>query len=357
MALTTAWITDQTAFRGLADEWDEVLPADSRPFDQFAWNDVWWDSFGGPTGLEVCTVRRDGRLVGVQTLHQVGGGLANFVNYHAGVTRPLAADPEAMEGLIAAFLDRRVPLLHYGVLEAGGAPLAAIEAAARSRRDTVQIEPGAVSPLVDTKGEFETWMKGNKAKWKSRIARYRRKMERDHEASFEIGAVPEDIDGWLRSGFELEAAGWKGEGGTAILSHPETTKYYTDMAHRFGERGNLRLHRIRLDGELVAFSLCLLENGRLYSLKVGYDESRKKIVPGLVLQLAIIEWCFAEGLDAYELLGEMSDWKDKVATGTRAHVDLRIFSPTISGRLRSGYRAHLRPPLRAAYRRARGRSD
>jgi CelD/BcsL family acetyltransferase involved in cellulose biosynthesis len=127
------------------------------------------------------------------------------------------------------------------------------------------------------------------------------------------------------------------------------------MARRFDARGELRLNRIMLDGEVAAFSLCLLSGNRLYSLKAGFDERWKKLVPGLVLQLFIVERCFEMGLDAYELLGETSDWKDKISTENRSHKNLWVFPAGPGGALRHGYRARIRPLLKRAYRRVRPR--
>ena len=71
------------------------------------------------------------------------------------------------------------------------------------------------------------------------------------------------------------------------------------------------------------------------------------------MQLSIVERCFELGLDAYELLGETSDWKEKVATGHRSHTNLRVFPRGPVGAARYGYRSSLRPRLKRAYQRLR----
>jgi hypothetical protein len=60
-------------------------------------------------------------------------------------------------------------------------------------------------------------------------------------------------------------------------------------------------------GETAAFDFCLLHCGRLYLLKTGFDERFRRLAPGLVMRLSIIERCFESGLDVHELLGEESD--------------------------------------------------
>jgi CelD/BcsL family acetyltransferase involved in cellulose biosynthesis len=213
------------------------------------------------------------------------------------------------------------------------------------------LEAGSRSLVVETSGQLEDWVKQSNSSWKKRLRRYRRKMEKDHEAAFEIVRAPGQLEVELAEGFALEAGGWKGEAGSAIVSQPETEAFYRAVASAFHERGELRLSRIALDGIAVAFSFCIEHRGRLYSLKAGYDESFRKLVPGLVMQLSIVEACFERDIEAYELLGEQTEWKAKLATSTLAHSTFRAYSRTPVGASRYAYRSALRPRLRDAYRR------
>ena len=355
MSLTIEWVDDMVRFHELAAQWDALLPDDASPFDLHCWYESWWGAFGDGSALTVCTVSRGDRLAGALPLRVEGRRVKGLVNGHSGMFRPLATDEEAMEALIAAALARETPEVELLLLPARDSSLPLLEAGAAEAAARPLAEAGYVSPVVDTGGDFEAWRTGSDSSWKKRLARYRRKMERDHAAEIEIVAAPDDLETWLEEGFRIEASGWKGEAGTAILSAPETAAFYRDVARRFHDRGELRLSRIALDGEAVAFSFCIQYGGRLYSLKAGYDESWRKLVPGLVMQLSIVERCFELGLDAYELLGETSDWKEKVATGHKAHTNLRVFPRGPVGGTRYGYRAHLRPRLKRVHRRLRPR--
>jgi CelD/BcsL family acetyltransferase involved in cellulose biosynthesis len=351
--LKTEWISESGRFGELGSEWDALLPGDPHPFDSHDWYEAWWKAFGHGGDLAVCTVREDDELTGVLPLRIEGRRVKGLANGHSGLFRPLARDEKAMEALLAAAFSRRVREVDLQMLPATDPTLPLLESAARRASLRPFAEAGFVSPVVDTSGDLEAWSKESHSSWKKRLARYRRKMQRDHDAELEIVAVPDRLDAWLEEGFRIEQSGWKGEGGTAILSAPETELFYGEIARRFHDRGELRLSRIALEGEAVAFSFCIQAGGSLYSLKVGYDERWRKLVPGLVMQLSIIERCFELGLDAYELLGETSEWKQKVATGSRSHTNLRAFPRSPAGAVRYGYRSRLRPQLKRAHRRLR----
>jgi CelD/BcsL family acetyltransferase involved in cellulose biosynthesis len=345
------WIADQASFDSLEGEWDALLPADARPFDLHCWYSAWWTAFGAQGEMAVCTVRREGRLVGVLPLWRRGREARALADGHSPVFRPLAVDGEAMDALLTAVASHPLSRVTLPGVPVDDPALAAMREQRGKMRWTIQ--PAYSSPIVDTSGDFDAWRAASKKRWGAPLERFRRKMDRDFSAEFSIVEPPKDLERELDEGFAVEASGWKGEAGTAILSTPETNAFYRAIASDFAARDELRLTRISLDGEVAAFDFCLLHGGRLYLLKTGFDERFRRLAPGLVMRLSIIERCFELNLEAHELLGEESEWKAKFATGKRSHADAFGFPATPVGSLRRSYRASIRPTLRAIYRRAR----
>lgn len=355
MSFTVSWIGSGEELAGLAPEWDTLLPDDSHPFDLHCWYSAWWDAFGTNGDLSVCTVRRAGELVAALALSSQAGRLASVANSHSSVFRPLAKDEEAMQALIAAVYAEDAALIELEGVPASDPCLGLLEAGGGNGSRSALIEPSYVSPIVETDGDFDAWRTQSKSRWGAPLERFRRKMGRDHEALFEIVEAPRDLEAELAAGFRVEGSGWKGEAGTAILSKPETEQFYRSIAESFHQRDGLRLSRIVLDGETIAFDFCLLHRSRLYLLKTGYDERFRRLAPGLVLRLSTVERCFELGLAAHELLGEASEWKLKFANAERAQVTFRAYRRTPAGLARRAYRDSLRPALRSAYRRLRPR--
>lgn len=349
--LRVQWIHDTDRFDELSSAWDALLPDDARPFDLHCWYSAWWRAFGGSSELAVCAIWRGDELEGVCPLivsdRRTVSALANT---HSGVFRPLARDQAAMRRLAEAVTEG-VP----GSLELSGLPkedpaVAAFDEAAGRARMLSICEPLKTSPIVETDGDFDAWRAASKRRWGAPLERFRRKMGRDYEAQFDIVGAPRDLEAELDAGFAVEASGWKGREGTAIISTPETERFYRDVARLFHERDGLRLSRIVLDGTIAAFDFCLLYRGRLYLLKTGFDERFRRLAPGLVMRLSNIERCFELGYEAHELGGEASDWKLKFATTERRHVCLRAYPRTPLEAGRYAYRATLRPLLKRAYR-------
>jgi len=348
--LAIEWITDEDRFAELAAVWDALLPDDASPFDLHGWYSNWWKAFEGSGRLAVCATWRGEELEGVFPLIRSGNRLGALANQHSSLFRPLARNQAAMEGLAAAVIEAIPGSFELAPLPSGDPSVAVLEHALGRARMLNFAESLHISPIVETDGDFEAWRVASKQRWGAPLERFRRKMGRDHEARFEILEVPQDLEAELDVGFVVEGSGWKGRAKTAILSTPETERFYRGVASAFHARGELRLSRIVLDGAVAAFDLCLLYRNRLYLIKTGYDERFSKLAPGLVLRLSTIERCFELGYEAHELLGEDSEWKLKFATTERRHVVLRAYRRTPLGAARHWYRAMVRPRLKSAYR-------
>jgi CelD/BcsL family acetyltransferase involved in cellulose biosynthesis len=354
--LAIEWISGLARFAELAPEWAAILPGDSRPFDLHCWYLAWWKAFGGDAELAICTARRDGELVGVfPLLCRDGAGIQALANVHTPSFRPLARDAETMDRLVAAAMERGgaggVELI---ALPEDDPSVARLASGARSAAMLSMVEPAYSSPTVETSGDFDAWRGQSKKRWGAPLERFRRKMGRDHEADFTIVVPPGELEAELDDGFRVEASGWKGRAGTAIVSNPATEAFYREISREFERRGELRLSRIELDERTVAFDLCVLYDGRLYLLKTGFDEDFRRLAPGLVMRLSIIERCFELGLRSHELLGGESEWKAKFETGKRSHVNLRTYSRNPLELTRYAYRTTLRPRMKRVYRRFKG---
>jgi CelD/BcsL family acetyltransferase involved in cellulose biosynthesis len=347
------WVADRARFDELSTEWDRLADREGTPFSHHAWFRCWLDAFG-PTDLCTCVLWRSDLLAAALPLRATRGGAATIANAHTPFLRPLGVDREAVMTLYEQAARELGQLVIEPLPDRFRRDDDLVEAANR-RGMWTSTDSRHTSPIVETSGDFNAWREGSKQRWGAPLERFRRKAARERGAELALVFTPEDLDSELDECLQVEASGWKGKQETAVLSQPETTSFYRGVAAAFHQRGELRLSTLRLDGRrLAAFDLCLLHRGRLYLLKTGYDESFRKLAPGLVLQLSVIERCFETDLDAFELLGGDTEWKRKFATTERQHVSLRSFRRRPKPTLLFAYRRAVRPPLKRAYRKARG---
>lgn len=322
------------------------------PFARHAWFAAWWKAFGSNSTMEACILWRDDRVVGVFPLHRRGRRREAMANVHTPSFVPLAEDGAALDALLDAALAARAPELVVSALPSFAPALSALRRRSQRARELLVTEPQHTSPLIELEGDFDSFRRHSKPRWGAPLERFGRKMERENGARFSLVERPVDLEQELQRGLEVEAGGWKGAAGTAILSSPATETFYREIARSFQAADGLRLSGIYFHDRLVAFDLSLLHARRLWLLKTGYDESFRRLAPGLVLRLKIIQRCYELGLEGHELLGDDSEWKRKFATGAREHRIVRLYPWRPGGLARYAYRRAIRPPLAAAYRRA-----
>jgi CelD/BcsL family acetyltransferase involved in cellulose biosynthesis len=143
-----------------------------------------------------------------------------------------------------------------------------------------------------------------------------------------------DIEPLRETIYEVEASGWKGRGGTAIVQNERVKGFYDQLLPDFSKRGLLRLFLLRIDGELVAFELNTLYRGILSALKGGFRESHSRLSPGQFLRYRFLRWAFAEPeVMFYDMLGPASETKTRWATGSETLLTIRAFRPSLAGLL------------------------
>jgi CelD/BcsL family acetyltransferase involved in cellulose biosynthesis len=158
----------------------------------------------------------------------------------------------------------------------------------------------------------------------------------------------------LEDGFRVEASGWKAAQGSAIVSRPESRRFFTDIARWASSRGWLRLAFLRLDGRALAFQFGLEEGGAYYFLKGGYDSEFHRYAPGKLLVQEMLERAFSSGLERFEFLGQPEPWKLEWTNDTRVLVIVDAFAPSLEGR--AAWAVHsVHHSLRGVARRAKAR--
>ena len=123
-----------------------------------------------------------------------------------------------------------------------------------------------------------------------------KELRRQHRRLGEAGAltfVIADTDEAVRAAIEqflaLEAGGWKGAAGTALLSSPGRTTFLRAATRMLVRRGLCRIASLTLDGVPIAMAVILSSGDSDFLWKIAYREDVARFSPGVQLVLEITE--------------------------------------------------------------------
>jgi CelD/BcsL family acetyltransferase involved in cellulose biosynthesis len=240
--------------------------------------------------------------------------------------------PEALDMLPTRLLQTGAAQVRIDWLLEDSQLLAA--ASAWSQRHLALIQPFALSPLADCRGDFEAYL----ARGGSSVAKYWKSCRRhilNGPLNFSIVTSGVELEALLDEMFALEAAGWKGQEGSAILSVPADAIFYRSLALAAAEAGALRIAVLREEGRLIAFEYCVVGGSTVFAMKVGYDENRRRLQPGhLAALMNIRDACADPELEWYDMLGNsmrLAAYKQRFATDYRTVSRIRLFARTPLG--------------------------
>ncbi len=310
-------------------EWDD-LARGALPFLQPGWISAWWDAFGEGE-LTILTVRRGGRLVGVLPLARRGSALCSTTNWHTPMFGAVTADRPAGKALARALYDQSARRVRLGFLAADAPLLQDLKETAPDCgyhvAERVMLRP----PYVPVSGSWEQYWSGRSRNLRKSINRLGNRLEDLGTVSLQIAAGDEALGKPLEEAFTIEASGWKGTNGTAILSQPETRGFYREVASWAAQRGTLRIASLQVDGRTVAMHLSIEAGGDYYMLKTGYDAEFEKVGPGKLLDWMMVQHAFSSDLDSFEFLGDAEPYKLTWADEHHERVELQAFKRSPSG--------------------------
>ena len=120
--------------------------------------------------------------------------------------------------------------------------------------------------------------------------------------------IPAAFDAAFDEFVGVEGAGWKGRNGTALATDPVRQAFFRTYARAACRAGALRLCILRIGAQAAAAELAVESDGRLWLLKIGYDESFARCSPGQLLLADTVRYAARKGLQSCELLGAPEPW-------------------------------------------------
>jgi CelD/BcsL family acetyltransferase involved in cellulose biosynthesis len=243
---------------------------------------------------------------------------------YAFVSSPVI-DPAYADAVIAAFFaaieNSTLPkVLNLPSLDAEGPVFAAMLMALAKRG----AEPLVLSKLSRPYVTREAGVK--------RSGSTRKKLRQDFNRLSGLGAVDVVNDrtpGGVQQAFEtflaLEKASWKGERGTALLSHESDAAFVRRLIENLAERRGASVAQLRVKGDVVAAQVLMYCGNTAYTWKTAFDAAYAKYSPGTLLVDKVTEELLASAeIQAVNSCAAESSFMGQLWAGRRAMADMLI---------------------------------
>lgn len=205
--------------------------------------------------------------------------------------------PEAAaHALIVAAAKAGAMALSLPAIADDGAAATALRAALATSRPVIfeRHDRARLDATLDGDAALET-LGSKKLK---ELRRQRNRLADTGEVAFKVAAPGAESDAALAAFLSLEAAGWKGERGTALACKPGDRAFMTEALPRMVATGEAQLATLSSGDTITAAGVVLRHGRRAYFFKIAYDEAMAKCSPGVQLTLDITRaLCADAGID------------------------------------------------------------
>jgi len=352
-----------TGWQGLLDlqpAWDALLEEAGvdHPFLSHEWVRTWWECFGAGHDLHVLVVREGDLTVAIVPLMRSAGRfyglrvlrLEIIGNVHTQRFDVISGRrrPEAYRAIWKTLLRQKAlwDVLVLSQLPADSQTLTRITSLAQGDGYLTGVWRSAEAPYIPIEGGWDAYFNQLSPKFRANLRRRGKHLQQVGDVRVEVVGSGQEVEGALEEGLRIEAAGWKGRAGTAIVADEATHRFYALLARRAARRGWLRLHFLRVGEKRIAFDYSLFYAGKAYLLKPAYDPEFAACSPYSQLLVRILKDHFDRGVKEFEFLGQEDAWKFDWATRTRPQEWLYVMPDSPRMRLLRFTKFRIVPRLR-----------
>jgi CelD/BcsL family acetyltransferase involved in cellulose biosynthesis len=225
----------------------------------------------------------------------------------------------------------------------------------------VPLETEAEGAYIPVRGSFDGWYAGISENLRVNLRKARNRLDREQPGALAFrfharaDASPALLDDFAR----LEDLGWKGEEGGALARSPAKLSLYRTLVARWAAAGVLEWHLATLAGRPVAMHMAVRLGRVLTLMRICYDETIAKHMPGNLLIRAMVEREHAsrasDAVDFVQTQPWQHNWRMTRTAYARARIPEPGLLPALGG-LPRRTSALLRriPGLRSLVHRLRG---
>ncbi|HVT56274.1 MAG TPA: GNAT family N-acetyltransferase [Xanthobacteraceae bacterium] len=267
----------------------------------------------------------------------------------------------AAHGLIDAAIGAGAEALYLPLQTMDGMALRVLRRALKKRGFACEMENQHERARLNTTRDADTLLLGSLGAKKMKELRRQRNRLGDHgEVSLKVFDKPAAVHAALERFLALEASGWKGKRGTALVQNAGDAAFIREAAKGLAARGQFEVLALNI-GERLAASCLVIKGGRqAYFFKLAHDESESKNSPGVQITLDLTRHlCADHKIEEVDSTADSNHpmidhiWRDRLSLAD-VFVPLtqnKIRTAAIHGAIRG--REHLRQSARRLLRQFR----
>ncbi len=208
---------------------------------------------------------------------------------YASLTAPLldrGKPADAAGGLLDAARQTGARALYLPGLTLDGQASATLTQVAATRSLSVRVLRSYRRAFLDASGDGDATLRAALGAKKSKeLRRQRHRLEDFGPLDFAIARRPGEVADALEYFLELEAKGWKGERGTALMQDAGDAAFIRQAVPALAAEGRIEIVSLTRNHQTIASGLVLRDGGRAFFFKIAMDESEARTSPGVQLTL------------------------------------------------------------------------
>jgi CelD/BcsL family acetyltransferase involved in cellulose biosynthesis len=321
----------QHNWTGLANE-----ALSSSLFLTWEWGRTWWRHFGD--AYELCMLAawdRAGELAGLAPLMIVQDSLGPLKSRRLTFLSNGLASPDHMDILVRPGEEEQVAAgflvyLHIGEIQWDVLDLnnqapdsIASRALINSGYSYYESSRKELCPYIQLPTSWEEYLSKLSQKRRSRVRQYRKRIEKEYpsQVRFRMVDEPREILDSVRYISASSREYWDSKGHDSAFHDDRFEAFHCDMAMAAHQQGWLRLHKMEVNGEVIASEYNFRYGDVVYGYQGVFDRSWADYSPGLILLTHAFEKAIEEGVKEFDFLRGDEEykfyWTDEVRQESR----------------------------------------
>jgi CelD/BcsL family acetyltransferase involved in cellulose biosynthesis len=169
-----------------------------------------------------------------------------------------------------------------------GAAMNAIAEALRQDGLSPRVLNSHLRACLEATGDAETLLRDALgAKKLKELRRQQHRLSEHGALSFDVARSPQEVSAAIEMFLALEASGWKGQRGTALMQVEGDAAFIRRATRALADSGQCEIVTLRAGATPVASGIVLRHQRRAFFFKLGVDERFAKFSPGVQLTLEL----------------------------------------------------------------------